>query len=227
MRILNGEAVTAQPIKASEINSQGFKLDFQSWLPFAAKELNISPRMEDYALLAAPLHYSDLPNRNGIAMPLDELLRWDTESGCQAYRTWVGKPMFLEHKSDIVRDAYGIIVDVALRPITGFGNNKIWKMMALIALDRTKNPELVGRVERKELNTFSMGAMIEGWTCSVCGAAPGKCHHIDPAKPVVLYELNGELVFKNVHTIRGYEYSIVEDPACVASISDIQIKLKP
>jgi len=68
--------------------------------------------------------------------------------------------------------------------------------------------------------------MVDGWTCSYCGAGEGKCAHIDPNAPVTFYELNGRMVFKNVFGIGGYELSVVEDPAYLTAISDHKISYK-
>lgn len=212
-----------QFVKSDAVSSIGFEVDFAKWLPFAAECYNISRNPKDYLLYPVPILYSDLPNRNGIGMPLSELTKWNRERGTQAFAAWKGMPMFKEHSSDVVKEALGVIADTALRPITGFGNGKFYKVMALAALDRSKGAEYVSLVERGEVNSYSMGAMVESWSCAYCGAGEGKCNHIDPKKPVNFYELNGRLVFKNVHDINPYELSIVKDPAYPTAISDTQI----
>lgn len=224
-----------KPVLAKDITSSGFSLDFASWLPFAAECYNISKDPKDYLLYPVPILYSDIPNRNGIAMPLAELLAWNRNRGCQAYATWRGMPMFAEHKSDktgkkgedevaLLQQALGVIADVALRPITGFGGGRFWKVMALAALDRSKGAEYVSKVEKGIINSYSMGAMVNSWSCSYCGAGEEQgCRHIDPKKAVVFYELNGRLVYKNVHGIDAYELSIVADPAYATAFSDLQL----
>jgi hypothetical protein len=214
-------------LKAEAVPQEGFSIDFPSWLPFAAPSYHLSSNPADYSMYTVPLHLSDIPNRNGYAMPLSELLAWNTNHGRQAYKTWKGKPMFLEHKSDDVTKALGVIADVALRPVTGYGNNKFYKVLALAALDRTKYPDLIQKIDAGEYNTYSMGAMVETWTCSYCGASEGQCNHIDKNKQVVFYELNGRMVYRNTHGIVGYELSSVADPACPASVSDVKITVKP
>jgi hypothetical protein len=213
-------------IKAELLSEVSQSIGFHTWLPFAAIEYNISPNVDDYIFYSVPLHTSDIPNRNGVAMPLAELLKWNTTHGCQSYATWKGKPMFQEHRSEDVKKACGIIADVSLRPIKGYGKDVFWKVMVLAALDTKKYPDVINRMKSGELNTYSMGAMIEGWNCSYCGAPENGCNHIDPKKPVDFYALNGRLVYKKVHGIVGYEFSVVADPACPASVSDVQIKMR-
>jgi hypothetical protein len=168
-------------------------------------------------------------------MPLADLVAWNRNRGCQAYMTWKGMPMFAEHKSDktgqkhedetvLLRKALGVIADVSLRKITGFGNGKFWKVIALAALDRSKGADYVEKVEKGIINSYSMGAMVNSWSCSYCGAGEGECRHIDPEKHVVFYELNGKLVYKNVHGIDAYELSIVANPAYATAFSDTQLR---
>ena len=69
-----------------------------------------------------------------------------------------------------------------------------------------------------------MGAMVDSWSCSYCGAGEGECSHIDPKKQVVFYEIDGRLVYKNVHGINAYELSLVKDPAYATAFSDILVQ---
>jgi hypothetical protein len=122
--------------------------------------------------------------------------------------------MFEEHQSDDVTTAIGVVADVTLRKLKGYADDKLWVLIALAAIDRTKNKSLAAQYESGKINTVSMGAMIQYWTCAYCGAPDGKCDHIDPdPKRVTFYELNGKLVFKNVWEISPYELSVVRDPA--------------
>lgn len=207
------------------------RLGFEQILPYAAPALNISADPKDYVLSVIPIMYTDLPNRNGVGFPLKELVKWQVEYGCCAYSTWKGMPMHLEHAADEPKTALGIIVDVALRPIKTHGNGVIWKVVCLGAIDRTKrlgNEAIpIGeKVATGENNTYSMGAMVDGYTCSYCGAEVGRCTHVDPDikhSPVTFYELNGKLVYKQVYGIKGVELSVVADPAFITAISDVRM----
>lgn len=197
------------------------ELGFEKWLPFAAKELNLSTNLNDYLIYTVPLLWSDLPNRNGVGFPLSELIAWNVDQGCQAYKTWVGKPMFVEHQSDNHKTAIGIIVDTSLTQVEGFGDNKVWKVMAVCAIDKTKNPEYGNDMDAGKLNSFSMGAEITGgYSCAYCGSPLGRCDHLDPEESGQMYLLNGKLVYRLVHGITGYEYSSVRDPAYLVAVSD-------
>ena len=216
-RVESSKFITAE---AAENQFPEYHIGFEKWLPFASKELLISDNPKDYVLYPVPIMYSDLPNRNGVGFPLAELIKWNVKRGSQAYKAWTGMPMYEEHRSEDHRTAIGIVVDVALTQIKEYGNGKFWKIVALAALDRTKNPQLIAEVEEGKINTYSMGAMVDGWTCSYCGAEGGRCTHIDPDKPVTFYELKGRLVYKMVYGVDPYELSVVRDPAFATAISD-------
>lgn len=206
------------------INSTGF----EAWLPFAAKAYELSSDPNDYIFRPIPAIISDYPNRNGVGFPASELARWSTDGGCQAYRTWIGKPMHSEHgnwhpdpNNPDPTKAIGVIVDVAMTPLTGFADNKLWKVLMLGAIDRTKDVKRAKRIEDGKLNTYSMGALVGYYRCSYCNEVVGKrCNHIDPDDPVVLYKIRNTLVYRQCYEVFGTELSSVEDPAYGIATSD-------
>ena len=193
-------------------------LDFERTLPFAAKTFNLSTNVKDYYFMSVPILTSCLPNRNGIGMPLQELVRWNPTLGRQAYKGWKGMPLHYEHKSDDHLQAIGIVADVALLPVEGFNGGRIYKVMALAAVDTTKRTEITGRIAKGLLTTWSMGCMVDEYSCSYCGKEEGHCVHINPEKAVEFYELGDTLVFRNVHGLRPFELSAVENPAFPSAI---------
>lgn len=199
-------------------------LDFDSWLPFASEYHDISRNPSDYLLVPVLTIPSDLPNRNGVAFPLAELIAWDPDYGMQAYKTWKGKPVHIEHDSEDPKTAIGIIVDTALKPISGYNQNKHWKLIKLLAIDRNKGGEHAANLENETENTFSMGAYVSQYTCGYCDAIMGQCDHISKNRLKDFYLLNGKLVYRKVHGIRGFETSKVATPAFVPASSQIIIK---
>ena len=201
---------------------------FESWLPFAAPAYNISADKNDYFFRPTSAIVSDLPNRNGVGFPAKELVRWNVRSGCQAYRSWIGKPVHVEHgnwhpdpQDPDPTLAIGVIVDVAMTPLIGYGENKLWKIMMLVAIDRTKDIARAKEIEAGDLNTYSMGALVDGYTCSYCGSDVGDCSHIDKDDDLTFYKLKNVLVYKLCRGIEGVEISSVRDPAYAAAISDV------
>ena len=206
-------------VASSLDGSNDFKetLDITTWLPFAAKKYNISADIKDYLILPVLTIPTELSNRNGVAFPLKSLLEFQPEYGMQSYKTFKGKPTFYEHSNEDHTKAYGVIADAYLKPLVGYSNNKIWKLVKLLCFDRTQNVDVTSRIASGELRTFSMGAYVDDYYCSYCGAKLGGCNHIKKGR-VDFYELNGKLVYKNVSGVVGFENSVVEVPAYAPSI---------
>lgn len=203
---------------ATESTAPGFEL----WLPFAAKQLQISPNAKDYLLYIVPVMPSDLPNANGVGFPARELFKWNRSRGALAYQTMQRMPMHIEHDSDDMTTAAGVVIDTAMTRLTGFADDKLWKMMSLVAID-IKKSDIAQKFDSGEMNTYSMGAMVENYYCSYCGATMGDCSHIQEDS-VAFYELDGKLVYKLVTGIEFFEFSMVADPAYGMAQSDIRLK---
>jgi hypothetical protein len=202
-------------------------LDISVWLPFAAPKYQISRDLNDYILTPVIVMPSDLPNRNAVAFPLLELVKFHPNLGQQAYKSWKGKPTHYEHANDDITKAYGVIADSFMRKMVGFNHGRIWKILLLLAFDRSKNPDVVNRIISGDLNTYSMGAFIGSYTCSYCGEELGNgCTHLDLDKPGVMYELGSKLVFRNVRDVEGFECSGVESPAFLSALTDTIIHIK-
>lgn len=129
----------------------------------------------------------------------------------------------LEHANQVIRDAKGVILDVFLRPIPKFGGGKYYKLVELMAYDRTKDPLLVNSILTGENNAYSVGFYFKSYTCSICGARIGKglnsnpCQHTVPKKPTYMND-SGKLVYRQCSTIEGFETSVVTNPSYVAAI---------
>ena len=220
-------------IQATELKQQDPSIVSQidlSFLPFAAQNYSISPNIDDYLIFTTLICPSDLPNRNGIAFPLSELIRFTpTPSPHMVYKGWCGCPLHLEHNNLNPKDAIGIIFDTSLTKIQGVQGN-IWAVTGVLGIDKTKNQEIARKFADGEINTVSMGALASSFTCSICGAINDEfhgCSHI-PANstgdvnfyPVVDSEGNIEIAFLNAHGLDPIETSVVADPAWAPALSD-------
>jgi hypothetical protein len=189
---------------------EGRTLDANIWLGQAAEEYKLSKDIRDYILVPVPSMISGVPNTNGDSVGLKDLTKFNTEQGHLAYKTWCGKPMYVEHqhKPEWIR---GIILDTYLRPIPGFPNKV--KLVKLAALDRTRDPALIQRVIDRELNTYSMGMYFTSYTCSICGHTAGRgigkpCAHTKPQQPTRQMG-DGRLCYRICHDITGFELSLL------------------
>jgi hypothetical protein len=190
------------------------------WLPIAAEKLNISKHIKDYVLTPVISMPSDLPNRNGQAFPYTELTGWCIDGGAPMYKTWIGKSAYAEHKNDNPWESKGVIVDCMMKPLASTDGN-IWKVIKLVAWDRTKDPLLVNDILSKKRNCYSMGAHAADFSCSVCAKtlSKGGCEHLTHGRPEYKV-VNGRLAFYNVIDPIGFELSSVQSPA-YASASDM------
>lgn len=199
-----------------------YALDYTTWLPFAAETYIMSPRIEDYAIVCAPICPADLPNRNGIGFPLKELAKFRAPPMNRiVYKAWSGCPIHLEHDNEDYTTAYGAVLDTSLSKVQGYGNGKIWKVMGLYAIDKLKYPEIAQEVISGSIDTYSMGAMADSFRCSYCDTPITQfhhCHHIDPKAgvdftPVTDWQGQKHLAFRNAYDLTPFELSIVRDPA--------------
>lgn len=219
-------AVKPQEIAPEEVS----KID-TSWLPFAAQTYKISPRLEDYVILNMPMMPTDFPNRNGVAFPLQELIKYQPPPmNRQVYKAWTGCPVHLEHDSEVHEKALGVIFDTSLRQIKGYGEGKHWMVYGLIGIDKTKYPEIAEKLLSGKLNTSSMGCMADSFTCSICGHEAKEehfmnCSHITSTKNVnwklIEHEGMQKVVYLNAHGLSPIEHSIVEDPAWCVALTDM------
>lgn len=212
------------------------KLDYETWLPFAAKTYNISPKIEDYLIVNTIVCPSDIPNRNGIAFPRSELAQFlPPPTNRMAYKAWKGCPVHLEHQNEVHEDAYGVILDASFHKIIGYGNGQLWKVMGLLAIDKNKYPDIAQEVLKGLINTYSMGALVDSFSCGFCGAECSKehiCPHITSHKNVNWKVFDGydgqeHLAFLNAHGIQPIECSIVRDPAWAPALSDQVFEFAP
>lgn len=211
-----------------------YELDAKTWLPFAAEPYNISPNIEDYIITVTPICPSDIPNANGYGFPLKELTRFQRPPAHrQVYKAWQGTPLHREHVNEDPSTALGVVLDSSLHKIKGYGQDKIWKVMGLVALDKNKAPNEAQQMVDKVLRTFSMGADASYLTCSACGTEidnnTGRafCGHLAPGQRFnVITNFDGTrtLAFRNAHGLQPIELSVVNHPAWSIALSDTLLR---
>lgn len=123
--------------------------------------------------------------------------------------------------------AKGVVLDVSLRKVEGYGQGRLWKVTGILAFDKTKDPELAEKIANGTINTYSMGATADHFTCSYCGEVCTEAHccaHIKSIDTVNFSEVkdvdgNTHLAFLNAHGLSPIEVSAVEDPAWAPALS--------
>lgn len=228
-RVKNSLIVKANYDPSQTGNTLQGKLDITNWLPFASPKMDISPNISDYIFVPVFTIPSDFPNRNSVAFPLLALKDYSVDYGMLGYQTFKGKPVHYEHDNQDPLKAYGVIADTSLRKLKGFGGGKVWKLMELLAIDRSKHPETANQILKKDYNSYSMGAMVGRYTCSICNANISNkftCGHVGKPGTIDFKEFAGKLAFKNVWDIGGLETSIVATPAFHTANSDTLLYFK-
>ena len=199
--------VIAKATKGNYVND--FLIDTTT-LKAAAKRYNISPNIYDYVIASIPIVTSDFPNRNMQAMTIAELIRFRNRFGRTTYRTFVGKPTFQDHKNDDPYQAKGMIFDSIIKPVPKYD---LAKIIILAAFDRSKDSVLAKDILEKIRKFHSMGAWVEHFVCSVCGApaATAQCLHFRNVGKGGQW--NNKLVYQNCVGIDFFESSSVGSPA--------------
>lgn len=200
----------------------GAALDFADLIRWASKPYNISSDPRDYAVVPVPIIVTDVPNRNGVAFPAKALAEFCPDLGMPYFKSWKGKPTFEEHSNKDITKAKGIILDSVMNKVSN--RPGYYKVVVLLAFDRTKDRICYEKIVKGDSNAYSMGAYSGYYKCSLCGNMhnPGEkasCSHIVSGK-VNFYELGGRMAYTEVWQPVGFETSRVDTPAYRMAVSN-------
>ncbi len=207
-------------------NVKGALSDMEGVLPYFAEAYNISPKLPDYVLVPTVIMPSDLPNRNLIAFPREELLRANVETGQLGFQSWAKKHTCIDHVNKrIPEDSKGIIFASFLKPIV---NTQLMKVVCLLGYDRRRDPRLANSILSGERTNYSMGAICSHYTCSICASVfpDNPCEHVElPSRnmrrPLQLRaDNNGRLMYLKARDFVGFEVSSVTAPAYLSASTD-------
>jgi hypothetical protein len=197
----------------------------KSTLPFFAEMYNISADLRDHIMVPVVIMPTELPNRNVVGFPYDQLVKANPDMGCLAYQTWVNKPTFVDHVNSDYTKAKGIILATAMRKIPGSGGD-LYKIINLCTFDRSRDPVLGNQILTGERRSYSMGAWTSGFACAQCNALHPSvaCAHIDMKKPKLSTYMDREgrqqLTYLRAQNPVGFETSSVTVPAYVSATTD-------
>lgn len=204
-----------------------------SWLPAAAEVYCLSADIRDYVIAEVPIVEGDVPNRNMHSFLTSRLVEYMPKFGCQAYKTFTGKPVFYEHQHDDNTRAKGVILDSSMRCVNGR-----WFTMILKAFDRTKDRQLAEAVLSGKRRGHSMSAWTANFDCGYCAhrwdtSYINACEHAKGPmqrrvqdRYVGLGDLvNGSLVYAVTHDFSFFESSSVGDPANYGAMQVDQVPM--
>lgn len=208
-------------------SSQSIALDVNAWLPRAAEHYNISQDLRDYVLHPAVVNVSGIPNTNSDGFELRDWLTFRPEFGQLAYKTFKGKPTFVEHANNDHRKAHGVIFDAQMRRLDNYAADHA-RLFLLLAFDRNHDPRLCADILSGKHNTYSKGTWYKAYTCSICGETfngrSKPCGHINGRTKMMP---DGRIAYRKCHVLEGFECSAVRNPAFICAAPDPSMVLDP
>jgi len=147
---------------------------------------------------------------------------WPVDQIKKSYKTFVGRPIYVEHNNSDPERARGVILDAVYRETKLASGIIDGSVYCLMEVDAVTFPKLANAIMEGSLNAVSMGADVEGTICSACGKYASKpkeyCMHIPRLKgrTVTVYtsgKRTESLVYESCIRPNFFELSFVFDPA--------------
>jgi hypothetical protein len=155
------------------------------------------------------------------------------------YKTFIGKPVFVNHHNEDHRRARGVIIDAVLHEDRNSdGSPDTWSEV-LMEVDAVRFPVLARAILAGHIDRTSMGVDVERSTCSVCAnvakTASDYCKHIPAMKgkryQSVDYKTGAKtvnLIYEKCAGLKFFENSLlVEEPADPSAVVVGKIELGP
>ena len=147
---------------------------------------------------------------------------WPADEIKTSYKSFVGRPVYVEHNNSDPKRARGVILDAIYKESKLDSGLVDASVYCLMEVDANSFPKLANAIMDRKINGVSMGADVEGTTCSACHKYASKpseyCMHIPALKgrKVVVYKNSKRVestVWENCHKPNFFELSYVFDPA--------------
>ena len=225
LKRIEGRSLTVESYQGRKIvantNIQPSKRQYVDidWLPAAAESYHISADISDYVIVPVPIVTSDVPNRNLQAFPNGEITYFDPIHGTFVYNTFKGKPTHIDHRNEDPTQAKGVIFSSYYTYVPRYRTGKI---ITLCGFDRSKDRRLANSIISGERDSYSMGAFVTTFVCSICHTpyskeGPKACpHQLDPQAPTAQV-INGKLNYMNCRSVCFFETSSVGSPADISA----------
>lgn len=199
-KIIKHEDLSFAKFASSEKNKEEDKASSSTQFPEGFDLKDEMKEHPDHLFVRALAIVADEPNENGDYFSKEELKK--------AFHTFVGCPLFVNHKNDDVEEARGLIVYAKWDE----GENGI---IIIGRVDAKAYPKLARGISEGYISGVSMGCQIEYSRCSICNNKAIKeddyCDHIKEHKT---RKVNGKVVYEINFGIKFIELSFVVDPAC-------------
>ena len=160
---------------------------------------------------------------------------WPPEELRRAYRTFVGRPVYVDHNNWDLKRSRGVVIDAKqYENKLASGHEDVWVEL-LIEVDAQAFPKLAQTIIDGDIDSVSMGADVEYTICSVCSNKAHDvlqyCTHIPQMKGRVVETLDQKtgsrikkLCYEDCYGVSFFEISFVFDPADESAlISDVML----
>lgn len=160
---------------------------------------------------------------------------WPPEELRNAYRTFIGRPVYVDHNNWDLKRSRGVIIDSKLyESKLASGHEDVWVQL-LIEVDAQAFPKLAQSIVDGDIDAVSMGADVEYTVCSVCANKAHDvlqyCAHIPGMKGREVQTLDSKtgstikkLCYEDCYGVSFFEISFVFDPADESAlISDVML----
>lgn len=184
------------------------------WIKSCAEAYNISDDISDYIIVPVPIVTSDIPNRNMQCFPTIELTSWNTDAGRMVYQTFIGKPLFLDHKNDNPKESRGVILDSVLKFVPKYN---LWKVVILTAWCRTKDKDVANHILKDPKSEYSMGSMVNTFVEYPSGNVVSP--KTRAKRRVGSLDKNGNLIYDLMNNSTFFETSLVLSTSGAADFS--------
>lgn len=142
----------------------------------------------------------------------------------QGYRTFIGKPVFVNHHNEDHTKARGVVIDAMLHEDTNADGTPDTWAEGLMEVDAVRYPKLAKAILAGHIDRTSMGVDVTFSVCSACGnkaTTPLEyCRHVPAQKGQRIWrttasgQKRGELIREVCFGLQFFENSLlVEDPA--------------
>lgn len=140
----------------------------------------------------------------------------------KSYRSFIGKPVFVNHVNHDHKRARGVIIDAALHKDANRDGSPDYWVEVLMEVDAVRFPKLAQEILNGNIARTSMGCDVAYSICSACGnkaTTPAEyCHHIPGAKGQRIYrhvgsgKKVGELIRETCYGLKFFENSLLVEP---------------
>lgn len=158
--------------------------------------------------------------------------------GEYGFKTFSGRPIFVDHNNTDPRRARGVIVDSLLYvepSAKKYASDSYWSaspsnhspetwIELLLEVDARSFPKLAKEIKEGKVNAVSMGCNVDFTKCSVCGNEAATTHdYCDHVKRKGVKHIdkegNTKIAYEDCYGVNFFEISFVFDPADVTALT--------